>query len=1085
MLLDSHRSHRRARSTAFGAVAALAAGLILAVVPSIPAAAATAEFSTGFETGQPQPTWTDSVESSSGVGGYCCGLTGMETGTRTESAHSGTTALMYSGADTSATTSYSYNRILDVDVAVTPATTLSYWLYPQSGGNLDVAVDLAFTDGTFLRDSGAVDQHGVRVHPRDQGSGSVPSFGTWNYVTSVIGAKVAGKTIDRILIGYDKPEGTGTFRGYLDDVSVTAAGSLADLVDTRRGSNSDSGYSRGNTFPGATVPNGFNFWTPVTNGNDDSWLYQWSDTTVQGFAISHQPSPWLGDYGQLQVMPMTGAVKATPDARKSTFSHANEVARAHYYKTRLDTYGITAEMAPTDHAGVLRFTFPATSEAVLLFDTTDSNTGSFSVDTAARTISGYTDHRGARLYFSATVDKAITATGQVSGGGATSWVRFATAANEQVTMRIGTSWISVAQAAANLGQEVGTKTLDTVRDEAATQWNAVLGKVSLEGADTDRLITFYSNLYRVYMYPNNRSEMVNGVRRYYSPYDNQLHDGQMYVNNGFWDTARAVWPLYTLLSPARTGEMLDGFVNVYKTAGWTPIWSGPWNKAVMPGTNQDLALADAYVKGVRNFDFSAAYASMVKNAMVYSPSVNGRAGQEVSTFKGYVPSDSRDGSLSWTIEDATSDFGIYQMATALGKNEDAAYFRNRTLDYANLYSPTVGFFRGKQSNGSWRTSDASFNPATWGCEYTEGNAWHYALPAPQDPQGMANLYGGRAQMAAKIDAVLAASRDYQTGCYGGVIHEMREAYDGNMGQYAHANEPIHHMLYMYNYAGTPSKTQNQVRNVLTKLYDSGAGTGNGYLGDEDNGEMSAWYIFSALGFYPARMGTTDYAIGAPLHAKATIALENGRTFTVSAPGVSDTNRYIQNATLNGVAYTKNYLTHADLLAGGTLAFTMGPNPSSWGTGTADIPSSLTSGTSAPARQTDRATGGTVTVSGENTGAEGRASLTDDTSLTKWLVFANTATITDQPGSAVAVKQYTLTSANDTPGRDPRDWTLQGSDDGSSWTTVDTRSGVDFGDRRETRAFSVTGSASYARYRLVVSANHGAAETQLAELQLLG
>ncbi len=960
-------------------------------------------------------------------------------------------------------------------------------MFPQRGGNLDVAVDLAFTDGTYLRNSGAVDQHGVRVHPHDQGAGWVLNFDTWNYVTSAIGEKVAGRTIDRILVGYDRPEGTGTFRGYFDDIQISAgtAGRRSDLVDTRRGSNSDFAYSRGNTFPGATVPHGFNFWTPVTNGNDDGWLYEYQATTVQGFAISHQPSPWIGDYGQLQIMPMTGPVKSTPDARKSTFSHANEVAKAHYYRTRLDTYGITAEIAPTDHAGVMRFSFPSAAESVILFDTVDSAGGSITVDAAARTVSGFTDHRGQKLYFSATVDAEIAASGTVTGQGATGWIRVATTVNQQVTMRTGTSWISVAQAAANRNAEVGGKSLETVRDEAAAQWDAMLGKVRIEGASGDQLVTFYSNLYRTFMYPNNRSEMVGGVRRYLSPYDGQLHDGQMYVNNGFWDTARAEWPLLTLLEPARTGEMLDGFVNAYKTVGWTPSWSGPWNRAAMPGTNQDLAFADAYLKGVRNFDVNAAYASMVKNATVYSPQVNGRMGLDVSTFKGYLPSDVRGDSASWTLEDATSDFGIAQMAQALGHADDAAYFRNRALDYVNLFSPSVGFYRGRQSNGAWRTSDADFRPNLWGCEFVEGAPWHYSTPAPQDPQGMANLYGGRAQLSAKLDAMLAAPRDYLTGCYGATIHEMREIYDQNLGQYAHANEQTHHQLYMYNYAGTPAKTQHQVRRVLTTLYTAGTGTGNGYLGDEDNGEMSAWYVFSALGFYPARMGTTDYTIGAPLHPRAAVTLENGRTFTVTAPGVSDTNRYIQSATLNGVAYTRNYLTHADLTAGGTLHFVMGPSPSAWGTGAADIPGSITTGTAAPRQLVDRATGGTLTVSGENGVGEGRAMLVDDTSQTKWLTVAGTATITCELSSAVAVRQYTLTSANDLPGRDPRSWTLQGSNDGVTWTTVDARVDVDFADRRQTRAFAVPGGTAYIRFRLQITANHGAAETQLAELQLLG
>jgi predicted alpha-1,2-mannosidase len=1071
------------------ATAALVAGLITATGTATPASAAAGDFMSGFETGDPQPTWQNSVESSANVGGYCCALTAMESAPRNETAHTGVSALMYSGNDLSATSSFSYNRIFDVDIPIGAGSTLSYWVYPQSGGHLDVAVDLIFTDGTNLRDSGAVDQHGVRVHPTFQGNGSVLGFNQWNNVVSNIGNYVAGKTVDRILIAYDQPLNTGTFRGYFDDIQISAgstAGRLSDFVDTRRGSNSDFSYSRGNTFPGTTVPNGFNFWTPVTNGNSDGWLYQYNAATVQGFAISHEPSPWIGDYGQLQVMPMTGAVKSTPDARKSSFTHTNEIAKAHYYKTQLDTYNITAEMTPTDHAGVMRFRFPSAAESVILFDTIDSAGGSISVDTAARTISGYVDHKGQRLYFSATVDKAIAATGNVTGQGATSWIRFATAANEQVTLRMGTSYISVAQAAGNLSQEVGAKSFDTVKEEAAALWDSTLGKVAIEGASGDQLTTFYSNMYRAFMYPNNRSEMVGGVRKYQSPYDNAVHDGQMYVNNGFWDTSRAVWPLYTLLTPAKTGEMLDGFVNAYKNGGWTPRWSGPGSIDIMVGTNQDLAFADAYVKGVRNFDYQAAYASMVKNASTWSSAGNkGRKGIEVSIFKGYVPTDVRGESASWTLEDANNNFGISQMGRALGYTEDAAYFQNQSLDYVNLFSPSVGFFRGKQSSGAWRTTDAAFKPNEWGCEFTEGAPWHYAMAAPQDPQGMANLYGGQTQLSAKIDAVLGASRDFLPGCYGGTIHEMSEAYDTNMGQYAHSNEPIHHMLYMYNYAGTPAKTQNQVRKVLTQLYSSGAGTGNGYLGDEDNGEMSAWYIFSALGFYPARMGSTDYTIGAPLHPKATITLENGRTFTVNAPGVSDTNRYIQSATLNGVTYTKNYLTHADLTAGGTLTFTMGPNPSSWGTGAANIPGSITTGTAAPKQLTDKATGCALTVTGENPPNESKTALTDDTSLTKWLTFQNTATLTCQLSTAVAVKQYTLTSADDTATRDPKNWTLQGSTDGVTWVTVDTRSNIDFADRRQTRAFVIPNTTAYPRYRLQITANHGAAETQLSEWELLG
>ncbi|WP_222123108.1 GH92 family glycosyl hydrolase [Streptomyces sp. SLBN-118] len=1073
----------------------------LTVVTATPAVAGSGDFSSGFESGDPQPTWLDTVAISQNIGGFCCGLTAMQSSPRTEQAHTGSSALMYSGNDQSDDSSYSYNKVFDVDIPVGATSTLSYWVYPQ-GKHLDVAVDMAFTDGTWLRDSGAVDQYGVPLHPRYQGQGGKLQFDQWNHITSAIGDKNAGKTIDRILIGYDHPAQTGTFRGFFDDIEIKAAGAvpakrLSDYVDTRRGSNSTPDFSRGNTFPGSTVPNGFNFWTPITEGNSDSWLYKYGSSTVQGFGISHEPSPWIGDYGQLQVMPMTGSVdsaKSTPDARKSTFSHANEVAKAHYYKTRLDTSDIMAEMTPTDHAGVMRFWYPGGTDkaSAILFDTVDSATGSINIDTAARTISGDIVQHGQKVYFYATVDRAIAASGSISGQGVTSWIRF-TDPGEVVTLKMATSFISVAQATANLNQEVGTNSFDTVKESAANLWDRELGRVQIEGASDDRLTTFYSCMYRAFMYPNNRSEMVNGVRKYMSPYDSTVHSGQMYVNNGFWDTARAVWPLYTLLTPTKTGQMLDGMANAYLNSGWTPRWTGPGYIDIMVGTNQDLAFADAYMKGVRNFDYQMAYASMVRNASTYSGSVSkGRKGIEVSTFKHYVPTDVVPESASWTLEDANNNFGIAQMGGALGFTEDAAYFKNRSLDYANLFdinantdsTGTPGFFHGKDKAGNWRKTGSDFKPNEWGYEFTEGAPWHYAMAAPQDPQGMANLYGGRDKLSDKIDAVFSASRDYLTGSYGGTIHEMREAYETNMGQYAHSNEPIHHMLYMYNYAGKPAKTQDKVRDVLTKLYNSGAGTGNGYLGDEDNGQMSAWYIFSALGFYPARMGSLDYTIGAPLHPKATITLESGQKFTVEAPGVSDTNRYIQSATLDGVPYTKNFITHGQIAGGGKLTLTMGPTPSSWGTGASDIPPSITASNAKPQPLVDKTTGSTITVSGENAPNETKDKLVDDTSLTKWLAFQNTATLTSQLSSNTVVKQYTLTSANDYPGRDPKSWTLQGFD-GINWVTLDTRTNIDFSDRRQTRAFVINNSNAYSGYRLQVTANHGAAETQLAEWELLG
>jgi predicted alpha-1,2-mannosidase len=868
----------------------------------------------------------------------------------------------------------------------------------------------------------------------------------------------------------------------------------SDYVNALRGSNSGGSYSRGNTFPATAVPFGFNFWTPMTDANSTSWIYDYTRGSIQAFTISHMPSPWMGDRQTFQVMPQTGAVTVDRAARAAAYTHANETARAHAYSVKFNN-GIQTEITPTDHGASWRFTFPG-SASYLLFDTVNGIGGSLSIDRANGTVSGYTDHAtgwgpAPRMYFHARFSKAIADSANVTGQRAvTSWVRFNTVAGEQVTMSIATSFISAAQAQSNLAQELGSKSFDTVKQEAQNAWNAVLGKIEVEGASEDQKTLLYSNLYRAFLYPNSAWENVNGTPSYASPYasGHPVKTGKVYVNNGFWDTYRTTWPLYTLLIPTKTGEMLDGFVNGYKDGGWVTRWSAPGYANIMVGTNSDVIFADAYLKGVRNFDVPAAYDSMLRNAATYSSDpARGRKGMNRSVFLGYTPQDVVGESTSWSLEGYLNDFGIAQLAQALGKTEDAQYYQNRSLNYVNLFSPSVGFFRGKNANGTWRTSDADFKANRWGCEYTEGNAWHYAVLAPQDGQGLANLYSGRSGLANKLDALFEAPRDYDVGCYGGVIHEMKEGYDVNMGQYAHSNQPVHHTPYMYNYAGTPWRTQDRVRSILTTQYQSGLTNGYGYLGDEDNGEMSAWYLFSAMGFYPVSMGRPEYAVGAPFFTKMTVHLENGANLVINAPGVSDTNRYIQSVTLNGQPYTRNYLPHSALANGATLNFTMGASSTSWGSGSSDLPASLTSGTAAPQPLADTAKGGTVTASADNAASsEGAAQAFDDNSLTKWLAFQSTPWIRYQlTGGAKTVKLYTLTSANDFPGRDPRAWTLQASNDGSTWVTLDTRTGQDFPWRYQTRAFALNNNTPYSHYRLQINETHGDSITQLAEIELLG
>jgi predicted alpha-1,2-mannosidase len=865
----------------------------------------------------------------------------------------------------------------------------------------------------------------------------------------------------------------------------------SDYVNTLRGSDSSQTYSHGNTFPAVAVPFGFNFWTPLTDANTRGWLYQYDRPTLQGFAVSHQPSPWIGDYGSVQVMPSVGPIALGGSERAAPFRHANEVARAHYYRVSFDDSGLTTEIAPSDHGAVFRFTYPRAKQANLLFDSIDDAHGVMTADRAARSVEGFSELDAKRLYFYATLDRPLTGTSDPAGGGVNLAVTFSLGDDHVATLRIATSFISVEQARANLEQEIASKSFDEVRNEAQAVWDGLLGKIELEGASDAERVTFYSSLYRAFLYPNSRSELVDNERRHHSPYLNAVRPGGLYVNNGFWDTYRALWPLDTLLIPNLTGQMLDGFVTAYKEAGWIPRWSGPDSLAVMLGTHADIVLADAYLKGVRGFDAAAAYESMLKNALVYSADPrHGRAGNARSIFRGYIPLEDSGESAAWHLEDCVNDFGIARMAQALGDAPHARYFRQRALAYTNLFSPTTGFFRGRAANGRFRTSDAEFHPNEWGFEYVEGSAWHYLAAASHDPLGIASLHGGTGALARMLDAMLAAPVDFMTGSFGTTIHEMVEARDVGMGQYAHPNEPVHHMLYMYDYLGEPSKTQRWVRTVLDPnkhLYGDGLSDGRGYLGDEDNGQMSAWYVFSALGFYPAAPGQAEYAIGSPLYRGATLHLENGHDFRVIARDNAADHPYVQSARLNGVPYDKSFLSHDDILRGGELELQMGGQPSTWATSERSRPSSLTQPGQVVRPARDCARGGRSRSSGDTLqNREGSYQAFDDDSGTKWLASGATAELEyDLPEYAACdVDLYTLTSGGDAPDRDPQDWSLEGSLDGRSWQLLDQRTGEHFRWRRQTRVFSSHDHTPYTRYRLRIARNHGAPLTQLSEVELL-
>ena len=1056
----------------------------------------------------------------------------------------GTHAFRFSGGVVASGRGYSYNRVFDVDIAVSATTELSYKIFADEATNdlsypsTYAAVDLAFDDGTYLSDLHAVDQHHAEVSPTGQGASRTLYAGEWNEQLSRIGEVAAGKRIKRILIGYDQPSGpVQAFGGWIDDVRITGQPvhvvptHLSDYATTLRGTLSGGGYSRGNNFPATAVPHGFNFWTPVTDATSTSWLYDYHRSNnaqnhpmLQALSLSHEPSPWMGDRQSFQVLPSsaTGTPNAGLSARALPFTHDHEIARPYYYGVTFDA-GIRAELTPTDHAAVFRFTFPD-DNANLIFDNVlnrDGNgnailsSGGLTLDPGTGAISGFSDARSGlsagatRLFLYAVFDKPVAASGMLPGGNGatvTGYMRFTAGADRTVTMRIATSLISVAQAKQNLALEIAAgDSFETVKARAQKLWDDKLHVIEVEGANADELTTLYSNLYRLFLYPNSGFENTGTadapVYKYASPVTAggastptqtgaRIMDGTVYVNNGFWDTYRATWPAYALLSPTDAGAMIKGFAQQYVDGGWIARWSSPGYADLMTGTSSDVAFADAYVKGIRGFDAATVYDAAVRNATVRPPTgAIGRKGLDSSIFLGYTPTESEfNAGVSWALAGYLNDYGIANLAQGLADAnpadprhqeyaENAAYFFDRAQNYVNVFDPSVGFFQDRNTTGAFRFNAGSYDPRVWGNGYTETDGWNTAFDPAYDGLGLANLYGGRAQLAAKLDQFFATPETAQfPGSYGGTIHEMIEARDVRMGQLGLSNQVSFHIIYMYDHAGQPWKTQAKVRDALGRLF-VGSGIGEGYLGDEDNGAMSAWQIFGALGFYPLEVGSASYVIGSPLFTKATVHLENGHDLVINAPNNNARNVYIQSLQVNHTDYTKTYLPHDLLTAGTTLDFVMGPNPSSWGTGEADAPPSLAKDSAIPHPLADTASGGIATTSQSASAAP----LFDNTSATQVTFSAANPTVEYDYAAGVTkrVTFYTLTSG--TTAIDPTSWTLSGFD-GTQWVTLDHRDAETFKWRLQTRAFKIAAApGDYSRYKLEFL---GAPGVTLAEIELL-
>ena len=729
--------------------------------------------------------------------------------------------------------------------------------------------------------------------------------------------------------------------------------SPVDWVNPLVGTQSKFELSTGNTYPAIAMPWGMNFWTPQTGDMGDGWTYTYTADKIKGFKQTHQPSPWMNDYGQFSLMPVTGSRVFDQDQRASWFSHKAEVAKPYYYKVYLADHDVTTEMTVTDRAALFRFTFPEGENSYVVIDAFDRGS-SVRIIPEEKKIIGYSTRNSGGVpenfknYFVIVFDKPFQTTAvaldnaiktnqtEAEGNHTGAIVGFSTQRGEKVHARVASSFISIEQAELNL-KELGNGNFDRLVKQGKARWNKVLSRIEIDDPNPDNLRTFYSCLYRSVLFPRTFYE-IDAVGRavHYSPYNGQVLPGYLFTDTGFWDTFRSLFPLLNLVYPSMNKKMQEGLVNAYRESGFLPEWASPGHRDCMIGNNSASIVTDAYVKGIRGHDIDKLWEAVKHGANAQlEGSASGRVAFDAYNRLGYVPSNLVGQSVARTLEYAYNDWCIYTLGKRLGRPEsEIGIYKQRSLNYRNVYNPQERLMVGRDDQGSF---NPDFRATDWSHDFCEGNSWHWSFCVFHDPQGLIDLMGGRPAFNHMMDSIFVMpsylgmdSRD--------MIHEMREMQVMNMGQYAHGNQPIQHMVYLYNYSGEPWKAQHHVRNIMYKLY---AATPDGYCGDEDNGQTSAWYIFSALGFYPVCPGTDQYVLGAPLFQKATLHLENGKSLLIEADNNSDSTPYIRSMKLNGKSYTRNYLTHEMLTQGGRIQFVMDSKPNrKRGTAPGDAPYSF-------------------------------------------------------------------------------------------------------------------------------------------------
>ena len=735
--------------------------------------------------------------------------------------------------------------------------------------------------------------------------------------------------------------GAGAVGQPVQPEAVSAASGPLSLVNVAQGTDSTGSFSHGNTLPLVGPPWAMTDWAVQNAGGiNERWFFHWGNRRLAGFRATHQPSPWVGDYGQFMLLPQTGPAVLAADDRACDYDPARAVMRPDYTRVRLDRYHVTAELTASERCGVLRLTFdPSEKTGRLIIDPA----GECRLQVQGNRLAGYSkghDNAAAgdfKCYFVAVLDRPVTASMPIghdhADGRGTGYVEFAIGNKPTVEVRLATSYISPDQAWRTLAAETAGG-FDGVRQRTAAAWDQRLGRIAVEGTDEQRA-TFYTCLYRAMKFPHKIYEPdAAGRPVHYSPWDGTVHPGVAYTDSGLWDTYRTQFPFLSIAYPEQLGEIVAGWLNAYREGGWLPQWPSPGGFRGMTGSHADAMVVDAMSKGIGGFDYATAYAALHHDAFDVPPpgdDAGGREGMGDYLRLGYLPAHGATYWVSSSLDYAYDDWCVAQAAKLTGHEADHRTLMQRSLNYRKLWDPSVRFMRGKDASGQWVPD---FDEFAWGGGYTESGPWQSSWAVQHDVAGLADLTGGPAAFAALLEHLFHQPPVFHTGGYGGVIHEMTEFAAINMGQFAANNQPSFHLPYLFAAVGQPWQTEYWTRRACRELFSAGP---DGYSGDEDNGSNASWYLLSSMGLYPLTPGQPTYVLTSPVFRSVAIALPNGKTFKVLAPDNGPDRVYVQSRTLDGRPDGNTWISQRQIVSGGTLVDRMGDRPAERTVTAAELP----------------------------------------------------------------------------------------------------------------------------------------------------